>query len=188
MCLIFISIDNHPKYKLVVAANRDEFYKRRTAPASFWEDHPEVVGGRDLEAQGTWMAMTTSGRVGMVTNYRDLSNIDPEAPSRGKLVTDYLFNGSHPDAYLKELHESAHEYNGFNLVIGNHEELYYYSNYQSKIVRLSSGFYGLSNHLLDTPWPKVQLGKEKVKAILDQKAIKTNDIFELLRDERTAPD
>lgn len=188
MCLIFISIKDHPRYKLIVAANRDEFYKRKTAPASYWDDFPEVLGGRDLEAQGTWMAMTRSGKVAMVTNYRDLTNINPAAPSRGQLVSEYLFNGYNPDEYLKEIHEVAHQYNGFNLVIGNHEDLYYYSNYQSKIIRLESGFYGLSNHLLDTPWPKVKKGKAKMEPILKQERIDPIMLFEILRDEEIAPD
>lgn len=183
-----MSINDHPRYKLVVAANRDEFYKRKTAPASYWEDYPEIVGGRDLEAQGSWMAMTKSGKLAMVTNFRDLSNINPNAPSRGQLVSEYLFNGYHPDEYLKDLHEDAHQYNGFNLVIGNHKDLYYYSNYQSKIIKMKPGFYGLSNHLLDTPWPKVRDGKTKMKYLLSRSELDTNELFELLRDERIAPD
>ena len=155
MCLIFISTNNHPNYKLVVAANRDEFYSRKTSPARYWPDYPEIVGGRDLEAQGTWMAMAKSGKIGMVTNYRDLKNINPNAPTRGLLVSDFLINGSDPDEYLKDIHLKADLYNGFNLVIGNPDQLFYYSNYQSKIQQLKPGNYGLSNALLDTPWPKV---------------------------------
>lgn len=188
MCLIFISTNNHPKYKLVIAANRDEFYTRKTASVTYWEDHPEVVGGRDLEANGTWMAMTKTGKVGMVTNYRDLKNINPKAPSRGALVSDYLFNGSDSTDYLKDLHLKASNFNGFNLIVGKIDQLFYYSNYQSKIVKLTPGFYGLSNHLLDTPWPKVKKGKKKFQSILEKEEIDQVDIFELLRDEGTAPD
>jgi uncharacterized protein with NRDE domain len=93
MCLIFISTHEHPKYKLIVAANRDEFYKRKTQRAQFWTDHPNIVGGRDLVANGTWMAMSKSGRISMVTNYRDPHNIDPKAPSRGHLVSDFMGGG-----------------------------------------------------------------------------------------------
>ena len=82
MCLIFIAVKNHSKYKLVIAANRDEFYGRRTASAAFWQDHPQILGGRDLEAMGTWLGMTTGGRICMVTNFRDLRNIKSNAPSR----------------------------------------------------------------------------------------------------------
>ena len=171
-----------------MAANRDEFYQRKTAPAAYWHDYPDIVGGRDLEAQGTWMAMTKSGKLGMVTNYRDLSNINPKAPSRGQLVSEYLFNGYHPDEYLKDIHETASEYNGFNLVLGNHNRLYYYSNYQSKIIPLASGFYGLSNHLLDTPWPKVRRGKSKIEPLLEQKEVHPEHLFEVLSDEEVASD
>lgn len=188
MCLIFISINNHPKYKLILAANRDEFYKRKTAAAHYWEDHPHILGGRDLEAQGTWMAMTKSGKIGMVTNYRDLSNINPHAPSRGKLVSDFLNNGSHAEEYLKDIHESASDYNGFNLVLGDPDQLAYYSNYQSKIISLEPGFYGLSNHLLDTPWPKVKRGKEMMAPLLDHDKVEPDLLFEVLRDEQIAMD
>ncbi|MCB0488548.1 MAG: NRDE family protein [Cyclobacteriaceae bacterium] len=188
MCLIFLSVNYHPKYKLIVAANRDEFYKRKTAAAHYWEDHPDILGGRDLEAQGTWMAMTKEGRIGMVTNYRDLSNINPTAPSRGKLVSDFLLSEASADEYLKDIHESASEYNGFNLILGTPEGLSYYSNYQSKIIKLDAGFYGLSNHLLNTPWPKVERGKSMMSPILQQDQVEPDLLFEVLRDEKIAMD
>ncbi|GAB1446058.1 NRDE family protein [Flammeovirgaceae bacterium] len=188
MCLIFISINNHPKYKLIVAANRDEFYARKTAPLSEWEDHPDVIGGRDLQAKGTWMAMTKSGKIGMVTNYRDLKNLNPKAPTRGLLVTDFLFNGYEAESYLKDVHLKAPQYNGFSLVLGSIDELYYYSNYQSRIIKLTQGFYGLSNHLLDTPWPKVRRGKEKMASVLLDSNPDPNAIFEVLTDDKIAPD
>ncbi len=188
MCLIFISVKNHPKYKLIIAANRDEFYSRKTTPAAYWSDYPEVLGGRDLEAHGTWMAVTRDGKIGMVTNYRDLKNLNPAAPSRGHLVADYLTNGDDAAAYLKEVHLRADQYNGFNLVVGKLDDLYYYSNYQSKIRQLSDGLYGLSNHLLDTPWPKVVKGKEAIQSIVDQDDFSADDLFEAMRDEQTASD
>lgn len=188
MCLIFLSIDDHPKYKLIVAANRDEFYQRKTAPVAEWQDHPNVIGGRDLEAHGTWMAMTKDGKIGMVTNYRDLKNINPNAPSRGHLVTDFLFNNDNPEPYLKEIHLKASAYNGFNLIIGSADQLYYYSNYQSRIKKLTKGFYGLSNHLLETPWPKVARGKEKMGAVLSKADVDPHAIFNVLLDERIAAD
>src|SRR5688500_5917670 len=111
MCLIFIALKNHPKYKLIVAANRDEFYSRRTAPASFWEDHPQILGGRDLEAMGTWLGMTKGGRICMVTNFRDLRNIKAKAPSRGKLVTDFLLDSTSGETYLSKVESRAKEFN-----------------------------------------------------------------------------
>lgn len=188
MCLIFFSVNNHPFYKLIIAANRDEFYKRKTEPASFWSDHPNVLAGRDLEAGGTWMGVSKEGGIAMVTNYRDLKNINPAAPSRGHLVSDYLIEDRNPEEYLKEISLSASDYNGFNLVVGDKNQLFYFSNYQNKIVPMKSGIFGLSNHLLDTPWPKVTRGKEKISAILDNKSFSKNDLFEFMQDSRIASD
>lgn len=188
MCLIFISINDHPKYKLIVAANRDEFYRRKTSPAGYWQDNPVIVGGRDLEAQGTWMGVTTNGKVSMVTNFRDPANIDPNAPSRGHLVSDFLGNAQGAQEYLKEVSLKAGLYNGFNLILGKVDELYYFSNYQNKIIKLAPGLYGLSNHLLDTDWPKVTRGKEKMKALLNERKIDKSQLFNLLSDTQIAAD
>jgi uncharacterized protein with NRDE domain len=187
MCLIFISLNDHPSYKLIVAANRDEFYNRRTAAADFWEDHPEVLGGRDLEACGTWLGMSRGGKISMITNYRDPANINPKAPSRGPLVSDYLVGSESPEVYLRKLEPEAKRYNGFNLVTGTTDELWYFSNYGSGIEKLTPGLHGLSNHLLDTPWPKVQKGKQAMRAII-RDPFKPNDLFELLYNTDTAPD
>src|SRR5688572_11425620 len=139
MCLIFISLNNHPTYKLIVAANRDEFYNRKTAPADFWEDYPSILGGRDLEAGGTWLGIARSGKISMVTNYRDPKNINPNAPSRGQLVSDYLLNDDTPARYLERLLPKAKQYNGFNLITGTQNELWYFSNYGNGIQHLNAG-------------------------------------------------
>jgi uncharacterized protein with NRDE domain len=188
MCLIFISVNQHPKYKLIVAANRDEFYKRKTAPASFWNDHPEILGGRDLEAGGTWMGITKGGRVSLVTNYRDLKNINPNALSRGHLVSDYLAGNEDSESYLKELALHAGDYNGFNLIVGNINALRYYSNYQNKIVNLSSGIYGLSNHLLDSPWPKVEKGKREFQSLINHPGFTADQLLDMMYDDERAED
>jgi uncharacterized protein with NRDE domain len=188
MCLIFISINNHPTYKLIIAANRDEFYSRKTAAADFWEDKPNILGGRDLEACGTWMAMTKKGRIGMITNYRDPQNINPKAPSRGELVSDYLENGIHGLSYLNAIESKAREYNGFNLILGTQDELWYLSNYKNGIDKLKPGLYGLSNHLLETPWPKIIRGKEILAPLLKEKTIDIKNVFEVLYDSQKAMD
>lgn len=188
MCLIFISIKQHPTYKLILAANRDEFYARKTAAAHFWEDHPHIVGGRDLEASGTWLGMTKSGKISMLTNYRDVANLKSVAPSRGQLVSDYLVKQTTPDQYLKNIEPAGQQYNGFNLVVGSVDELWYYSNYREGISQLTPGFYGLSNHLLETPWPKVTRGKEKLAPILNQSTIQPDQLFEILLDDQRADD
>jgi uncharacterized protein with NRDE domain len=188
MCLIFFSIKQHPTYKLVVAANRDEFYNRKTAAADFWKDNPNIVGGRDLEANGTWMGMTTSGKISMLTNYRDPKNINPHAPSRGQLVSDYLEQNIAPEKYLKWIESKAATYNGFNLLVGTTEEFFYLSNYKAGINKIESGLYGLSNHLLETPWPKVSRGKQKLAQLLKTETISSQLLFEFLYDNERAPD
>lgn len=187
MCLIFLSVQDHPQYKLIVAANRDEFYQRKTAAAAYWHDHPEILGGRDLEAQGTWMAMSKNGRIAMVTNYRDIRNIKPHAPSRGVLVTDYLLETNSPEHYLKQVETRDKEYNGYNLIVGSADELWYHSNYKEGVSKLSSGLHGLSNHLLNTPWPKVERGLDKMKKTLAGD-ISPAKLFEVLFDDVIAQD
>ncbi|HET9054298.1 MAG TPA: NRDE family protein [Cyclobacteriaceae bacterium] len=188
MCLIFLSVQEHPQYKLIIAANRDEFYQRKTAAADYWQDHPEILGGRDLQAQGTWLAMNKNGRVAMVTNYRDLRNIKPAAPSRGALVTDYLLDTESPERYLNRVAEKDRDYNGFNVIAGNPEELWYHSNYKQGVYKLPPGLHGLSNHLLNTPWPKVERGLDKMKKILSSKNVSTDELFAVLFDDVVAAD
>lgn len=188
MCLIFLSLQQHPRYKLIVAANRDEFYARHTAPAEFWPDAPNVLGGRDLEAGGTWMAVNKQGKISMVTNYRDVANLKTVAPSRGHLVSDFLLNNDEPATYLQRLRPHAAQYNGFNLILGNADSLWYLSNYKEGLEEIKPGFHALSNHLLDSPWPKVVRGSEKMKPAFTRDEINVQEIFELLHDTETAPD
>jgi uncharacterized protein with NRDE domain len=184
MCLIFTAINYHPVYKLIVAANRDEFYSRKTAAASYWSDHPDVLGGRDLQAGGTWMGMNKNGKIAMLTNYRDPANIMRDAPSRGFLVSDYLENDADAESYLKSLQPA--KYNGFNLIVGDVNQLWYLSNYKDGITKLDKGLFGLSNHLLDTPWPKVVRGKKKLAPILGKSDLTTAELMEFLYDTEVA--
>lgn len=194
MCLIFFAINQHAKYKLILAGNRDEFYGRKTAEANFWDNHPTILGGCDLEVAqpdgtcGTWMGITKTGRISFITNFRDPKNINPKAPSRGHLVTDYLIDTVDPEVYMRTIQSKASQYNGFNLVTGDPNRLFYFSNYQNEIKKLEKGFFGLSNHLLDTPWPKVSLGKTTVGQELSKPDISINNLFEILRNESQAPD
>ncbi len=175
MCLIFTAINYHPVYKLIIAANRDEFYARKTAAANYWTDYPNVLGGRDLEAGGTWMGMTKGGKISMLTNYRDPLHIKSNAPSRGFLVADFLEKNVDPASYLKAIEPS--KYNGFNLIMGDVDNLWYVSNYKEGITKLENGLYGLSNHLLDTPWPKVVRGKKKLAPILGKSNITSEELM-----------
>lgn len=188
MCLIFFAINHHPEYKLIVAGNRDEFYNRKTAPAEFWAEYPHVLGGRDLEAMGTWLAMTRAGRISMLTNYRHVANLKARAPSRGKLVSDYLIGSDSPHAYLESIAQMGHLFNGFNLITGTADALWYYSNYGAGVRHLAEGTFGLSNHLLDTPWPKVKKGKTEFERILASRSVASESLFQLLLDEEIAPD
>lgn len=194
MCLILLSIQQHPSYKLILVANRDEFYNRKTEHASFWPNQSHILGGRDLEAMhqdgscGTWLAMSTTGKIAMITNYRDFKNLKNNAPSRGHLVSDFLIGHEEPNAYLKKIDKVKNDYNGFNLIVGDVNNLFYLSNYAEGIEHLLPGFYGLSNHLLETPWPKVVLAKSKMQPILKKKIIDPNELFEMMRDELLADD
>jgi uncharacterized protein with NRDE domain len=171
----------------MVVANRDEFYNRRTAAAAYWEDHPEILGGRDLEAGGTWLGMSRSGRISMITNYRDPKHIDPKAPSRGYLVSDYLSGTTSPGEYLHALEPNGKKYNGFNLITGTTEELWYFSNYREGVDKLNPGLYGLSNHLIETPWPKVVKGKKMMREVTAGQ-FSANDLFEVLYNDELADD
>lgn len=188
MCLIFLSLNAHPVYKLIIAGNRDEFYQRKTSPAHFWEDHPDLLAGRDLEAGGTWMGITKKGKISLVTNYRDLYNLKPDAPSRGQLVMNYLLNGDQPRNYLNSIAETGSIYNGFNLIVGYPDELHYYSNYKKGVEKIPDGMHGLSNHLLNTPWPKVERGLTKFRSIVEHKKLEIAELFTMLYDEEIASD
>ena len=156
MCLIAVAWKAHPAFRLVVAANRDEFYARPAAHSAWWADSPQVLACRDLRECGTWMGVTRAGRFAAVTNFRDPGFAQlPNAPSRGALVADFLRGSVDAEAYAHELSARAAEYNGFNLLVGDEGGLLYVSNRASGVRRLEPGVYGLSNHLLDTPWPKV---------------------------------
>ena len=189
MCIILLAYKSHPVYPLVLAANRDEFYERPTAAAAYWDDAPTLLAGRDLERGGTWLGVTEAGRLAAVTNYREPGRrIAVDAPSRGLLVSDFLRSREKPEAYLERLAADACRYNGFNLIAGDTDELYYYSNRGPAPQALRPGIYGVSNHLLDTPWPKVARGKEALAEILASDAPQPEDIFRLLADRTCADD
>ncbi len=187
MCLILLAWRSHPDYPLVVAANRDEFFARPTAPAGFWPESPKVLAGRDLEAGGTWLGVTRGGRFAALTNFRDPARHTPGAPSRGQLVARFLTGAESGEEYLRELDAVADRYNGFNLVFGDPAGLWYFSNCGEGAGQLAPGLYGLSNHLLDTPWPKVARGRSALAAAL-QALPEEAPLFALLRDDRIAPD
>jgi len=189
MCLILTALGSHRNHPFVIAANRDEFYDRPTARADFWEDHPSILGGRDLRAAGTWLGIDRRGRFAAVTNYRQ-GEREPAAPrSRGRLVSDYLAGDIDARTYVAQVERDAALYNGFNLLAGDVRELRYFSNREGRTRVLGAGIYGLSNHLLDTDWPKVASSKSALHALLsEQGAELVPNLFALLADQQQAAD
>jgi uncharacterized protein with NRDE domain len=189
MCLIVLAFQAHPRFRLAVAANRDEAYARPTAPASWWPDAPDLLAGRDLRDGGTWMGVTRGGRFAAVTNYREMTPPRPNAPSRGHLVDGFLRSAAAPMEYLAELAGRAGEYNGFNLLVGDGDALAWLSNRGDGPHALQPGIYGLSNALLDTPWPKVVRAREQMRAVLDGSEEDVEPgLFRLLAERDPAPD
>lgn len=187
MCLIVVGWRAHPDFPLVVAANRDEFLARPAAPAHWWTDLPEVLAGRDLEAGGTWMGLTRGGRFAALTNYRDPARHRPGAPSRGALVRDCLAAHHDAEATLRDIAGISAGYAAFNLLVSDGRGLGIHESTTGEVRRLEPGIYGLSNHLLDTPWPKVGRARDAFAAALgtlpDDAAL-----LALLRDDTQAPD
>lgn len=188
MCLILFAYNVHPEFRLVVAANRDEFYDRPTASLDFWDDKPEILAGKDLKSGGTWMGVTRSGRFAAITNFRDPESVITNAPSRGHLVVDFLNDTVTPSGYLKTLSENGRRYNGFNLIIGDGNGLFYYSNRQPVIQKIDPGIHGLSNRFLDTPWPKVTAGKTGFEKAVLKSEIQPEMILDFLADTHRYPD
>lgn len=187
MCLILVAWKTDRNFPLILAANRDEFYERPSAPADFWDEAPDLLAGRDLREGGTWLGITRSGRVAALTNYRDPASLKAQAPSRGILVGDYLRGRETPEAYLDRIAPEADRFNGFNLLFGDTDRLISFSN-RGRRELLQPGIYGLSNHLLDTPWPKVTQGKRGLETLLHTGQGLTEALFVLLADRTCAPD
>jgi uncharacterized protein with NRDE domain len=191
MCLILFSYQQHPDYPLVVIANRDEFYQRPTLQAHWWKDEPHILAGKDVQAGGSWMGVNRKGRFAALTNIREPQNIKSDAPSRGHLVTDYLREQARESAegYMGKISEKGQAYNGFNLLVGGPEELWWYANRVEAPQQLEPGLYGLSNALLDTPWPKVEKGKAQLQQLLGNgEAFSHEQALFSLKNPELAPD
>jgi uncharacterized protein with NRDE domain len=188
MCVIFLAINQHPQYKFIVAANRDEFYERPTASAKFWKENPNVWAGKDLIHGGSWLGFTKSGRFAAVTNFRNPNQLKGDF-SRGDLVKNFLFGDEESIEYLEQLQFDKDKYTGFNLLVGDLKDnvkIAYYSNISNEIIELDSGIYGLSNHLLDTNWHKVKYGKLNFQNSLND--VSFEKLFTLLADKTPAND
>lgn len=187
MCLILLAWQAHPDYPLVVAANRDEFFARPSVPAGFWIEAPDILAGRDLQAGGTWLGISRQQRFAALTNYREGHRQLADAPSRGALVAEFLNVSSTPEDHLEALASCSANYNGFNLFVSDGRRLGYYSNRGPGPRLLVPGIYGLSNHLLDTPWPKLSVARSAFAQALTQLPA-TTPFFDLLADKEIVAD
>lgn len=187
MCLILFSYRQHPKYPLIVVANRDEFYERPTAQADWWQEFPEMLAGKDLTGNGSWFGMSKTGKFSALTNYRDGFNIKKNAPTRGKLVTNFLTEDVHPKDYLEGIAETGHLYNGYNLLTFDGETIWHYSNISNEITEIEAGTHGLSNALLNSNWPKINRGKARLAELVQADEFSIEDAFQMMLDE-TRPD
>lgn len=198
MCLILTAWHAHPDYALVVAANRDEFYERPADALDWWDDAPDILAGRDRAAVngaiGTWLGLAQGGRFAALTNYRAPSEKRTDARSRGELVRGFLAGSEQPDAFLHGLRPRQGVYNGFNLLVSDLQSLWWYSNRATTGLpqRLQAGVYGLSNALLDTPWPKVRSRvaafAEALAADTGRRGASLSPYLALLADSRQPPD
>lgn len=187
MCLMVFANNYHSEYKLIFAANRDEFYERPSSPVHFWKVDT-ILAGKDLKDGGTWCGINKNGRFAAITNYRNIKAIKKDAVSRGKIVTDFLTGTSSPELYSKGLANSANQYNGYSFVFGNISELFFFSNQSAKLLKIESGIHGLSNHLIDTPWFNVRRGKELLERAVNKGDNFIEDLFALLSDTTSSPD
>lgn len=189
MCLLFFSYRTTPGYRLVVAANRDEFLSRPTAPLAFLDKEKTILAGRDLLGGGTWLGITAQLKFAAITNYREPALNRTNAPSRGEILMHYLTGKIDAAHYVHSLAESGGRYNGFNLILGDRKELYYYSNRSVGPQLLTPGFFGLSNNLLDVPWPKVVRGKELLRPnMVETDRIDPLQLLDSLADGQRPPD
>jgi uncharacterized protein with NRDE domain len=188
MCLIVVAQGVSVDFPLIVVANRDEFYDRPSAQAEFWKEAPHVLGGRDLLHGGTWMGISRTGHLAMLSNVRDPGFHRHFPKSRGELVSDFLVGDMEEAVYLNFLRECRGEYPPYNLIFGRPGRLFYYSNYSDRFSAIGSGTHGLSNHQLDTPWPKVTGTIAGIRAVIGSGSVSPDALFDVLADRRAAAD
>jgi uncharacterized protein with NRDE domain len=180
MCLLVCAIDAHSSYRLVLAANRDELFDRPALASRFWSQYPDLLAGRDVLAGGTWLGVTRSGRVAAVTNVRESVRPGPDAPSRGDLPVAFL-SGDRPAAeFVAERVADGHRYAGYNLVLGDGRDWFWFSNRSRGPVSLDAGIHAISNDALGTPWPKVEQARARLRRVLDDPALTRRGPDEIL--------
>ena len=186
MCLILFAWQQHAEFPLIVIANRDEYYARPSRDAHWWED-ADIFAGRDLEAGGTWLGVNRRGRFAAVTNVREPGSMGPGKRTRGELTRDYLAGRESTETYLQALANRDQEYAGFNLLLGDDDSLWFYSNREHQARRIEPGVYGISNGQFDEPWPKLKSGREELAAQLGGD-IDHRQLMDILTDHRIAED
>lgn len=184
MCLVAISWQNHPEYPLIISANRDEFFERPTAALHQWESG--FFGGKDLRSGGTWLGFHPNGRWSLLTNYRDFTQTRKAEISRGKLVQDFVEGGLNPEEYLHGIQSEMNRYDGFNLLVSDGSKLFYLSNFGNQIEEIPPGIHGLSNALINDPWPKVELAKSQMSELLHDE-ISEGKLLEILKSTGQPP-
>lgn len=183
MCILFFAIKQHPKYPVIICANRDEFHERPTKPMHWWPKN-ELLAGKDLQAGGTWLGLNKQGRFSALTNFRQPDLIDKNKQSRGELVLQAL--AQQDDAMTKKLVESSGDYNGFNLVFGQLNNLMCFDSVSQKQQVLASGFHSLCNGALDDIWPKMALGQANLASAIKDHSLDIEQLFTLMKSAQQA--
>ncbi len=181
MCIILVALQQNHRYPFILAANRDEYYRRPTQAADFWPDHPNILGGRDLAMGGTWLGISRGGRIAAITNHHSSQPARAAPRSRGEIVRNFLQSERPIERYISLLNQSRQDFNGFGLLIGDRSQLHYRSNQSQLATRLSSGIHALSNALLNTPCRRVLAAKRLLAAVIGKELpVRLDDLFEIL--------
>lgn len=188
MCLLVLAWRCHPRYRLVLAGNRDEFHARPSAAADWWRGDDKILAGKDLQADGTWLGVARNGRFAVVTNFREPVAPDPGHSSRGALVAGFLSADEAPDKWSAHTTSRGDRYGGFNLIVGDARDAFYLNNRGADVAPLEDGIHGLSNDRLNTAWPKVVRARDRVAEILTGESLPAERIFDMLADRSTALD
>jgi uncharacterized protein with NRDE domain len=186
MCLLAVAIRSHPRLPLIIAGNRDEFHARPSQGAHWWSDYPDIVGGRDLQAGGTWLAMHRNGRFAAVTNFRDAQHESGDLRSRGHLITGFLSSDRPVMDYLESIDPAR--YAGFNLLVADRSDAAYLSNRGAPMRELQPGIYGLSNATLNEPWSKVTRSRSRLGSLIADDNVDETSLMRMLDDREKASD
>jgi len=188
MCFIAFSYKQHSKYKLIFCANRDEFYNRKAVEMHFWPENDSILAGKDVQGGGTWLGITKKGKLAALTNFREQSTVSPTKPSRGQIVKKFLEQDYETKEFIDYLKKSKSFYEGYNLIFGTIDKLYYFSNRSNGTLPISPGLYGLSNATLDTPWPKIKRGKALLAEAISKPDFSITELFNVLTDNHKVHD